>query len=201
MRTAVAIALVTVAAGCGGATATPVETTAPPARFAGAKLDPPRTSPPLALTDQHGRRLTLAGQRGRYALVTFVYTHCPDVCPLITSSLNTALRILGPDANVSVLAVSVDPRGDTPAAIRAYARRMHLDPRFHYLRGTPAELRRTWGAWNVAAVSRDPELVDHVAYTALVDPHGKQRVLYDARVRAQQVVHDLRILLRKRNGA
>ena len=71
-------------------------------------------------------------------LVTFIYTHCPDVCPLITSNLNTVLRTLGPKGNVEVLAVSVDPKGDTPAAVRAYEKSKHLEPSFHYLIGTRA---------------------------------------------------------------
>jgi protein SCO1 len=127
-------------------------------------------------------------------LVTFLYTHCPDVCPLIASSLNTVLRTVGPPPNVDVLAVSVDPRGDTPRAVRAYARRMHLQPSFHYLIGTRSELRPAWAAWHVLSVNRRPNLVDHLAYTALVDGNGRVRVLYDAQVNAQQVLHDLQLL-------
>ena len=49
------------------------------------------------------------------------------------------------------------------------------------------------------AVQRNPELVDHVAYTALIDRTGKQRVLYDSQVKARQVLHDLRVLMRTRD--
>jgi hypothetical protein len=48
----------------------------------------------------------------------------------------------------------------------------------------------------VLSVQKSPDLVDHVAYTALVDPAGNQRVLYDSHVKAQQVLHDLRLLMR-----
>jgi protein SCO1 len=143
--------------------------------------------------------VTLAGQRGRFVLVTFLYGHCPDVCPLIAQNLNAALRRLGASRDrVRVLAVSVDPGGDTPAAVRAYARARGLLPQFRYLIGTPAALHATWAAWGVLSVRKDPELVDHVAYTALVDPSGRQRVLYDAQVKAAQVLHDLRLLMRSR---
>jgi len=54
-----------------------------------------------------------------------------------------------------------------------------------------------WAAWHVLAVQQKPELVDHVAYTALIDPQGKRRVLYDSQVQAQQVLHDLRLLERQ----
>ena len=197
MRSSAALlTVVAVLAGCGRSTSTQTSTT-PKQRFAGGELKPPRTAPPIALHDANGTPVTLAAQRGRYALVTFIYTHCPDVCPLITQNLNAALRVIGPTARsrVRVLAVSVDPVGDTPKAVRAYARVKHLFPQFRYLIGSRTELRRVWKAWHVQAVETKPDLVDHVAYTALIDTNGKERVLYDASVRATQVVHDLRVLM------
>jgi protein SCO1/2 len=189
-----------VAAGCGGSSAAKIQgppTTASTSGFAGAALLPPRPAEPIALHDAEGRAVTLAGQRGRYVLVTFLYTHCLDVCPLIAANLNTALRTIGPERrNVRVLAVSVDPTGDTRAAVRAYVKRMHLLPQFRYLIGTRAELHRVWVVWHVLAVARKADVVDHIAYTALVDPTGKERVLYNSQVKSQQVVHDLRRLLR-----
>ena len=169
----------------------------PPRTFAGGEVSPPHPAPPIRLHDAAGRPVTLAAERGRFVLVTFLYTHCPDVCPLIAQNLNTALRALGPASGVRVLAVSVDPKGDTPAAVRAYAKRLRLLPQFRYLIGSKAELRRAWAAWNVLSVRRSAQLVDHVAYTALVDPSGKERVLYGGQVHAKDVLNDLRILMRK----
>jgi protein SCO1/2 len=188
-----------VAAGCGSSSAKVVETPPQPKKtFAGGELNPPRAAPKLSLHDASGRSLALSSRRGRYVLVTFLYTHCPDVCPLIASNLNTVLRTLGAKGNVEVLAVSVDPKGDTAGAVRAYEQRMHLEPGFRYLIGTRAQLRKVWAAWHVLAVDRSPDLVDHVAYTALVDPSGNQRILYGAQVNAQQVLHDLRVLKKQR---
>jgi protein SCO1 len=188
--------LAAVLAGCGSSNAAETTTT-PTHRFAGGELTPPKTAPPIALHTANGKKVTLAAQHGRYVLVTFIYTHCPDVCPLITQNLNAALRAIGPSArkNVRVLAVSVDPVGDTPKAVRAYTREKHLFPQFEYLIGTRAELRRVWKAWHVLAVQAKPDLVDHVAYTALIDRKGRERVLYDSSVHATQVVHDLRVLM------
>jgi protein SCO1/2 len=192
-------AVVLLAAGCGSSTAKVTETPpAPKQAFTGGELTPPRPAPPLSLRDASGRRFTLSARRGRYVLVTFLYTHCPDVCPLIASNLNTVLRALGPKAKVEVFAVSVDPKGDTVAAVRAYEKRMHLEPGFHFLIGSRTALHPVWAAWHVLAVDRKPELVDHVAYTALVDPTGKQRLLYGSQVNAQQVLHDLRLLKKQR---
>jgi protein SCO1/2 len=186
--------LAAVLAGCGSSKAAQTTTAQ---RFAGGELTPPKIAPPIALHDANGTPVTLAAQRGRFVLVTFIYTHCPDVCPLITKNLNAALRVIGPSARkqVRVLAVSVDPAGDTPEAVKAYAREKHLFPQFRYLIGTRPELRRVWKAWHVLAVDTKPDLVDHVAYTALIDTEGKERVLYTSSVHATQVVHDLRVLM------
>ena len=185
-------------AGCGGsATAPPKPTFAKPkpSRFRGIVV-PTSAAPPIALHDANGKRVTLAEHRGRYTLVTFLYTHCPDVCPLIAASLNQALRQLdAPRTHVGVLAVSVDPKGDTAAAVRAYAKRMHLVPQFQYLIGTAAQLRPVWAAYHVAAQAPSSGVVSHVAYTALNDPRGKERLIYDAQVKPGMVVHDLRVLM------
>jgi protein SCO1 len=185
-------------AGCGSSTSSPPRPAfqqQAPRRFRGVVVSV-RTAPPIALQDASGRRVTLASRRGGYTLVTFLYTHCPDVCPLIAANLNQALRLVGAQAQrVSVLAVSVDPKGDTPASVRAYARRLHLVPQFHYLIGSSVELRRVWTAYHVVAVARRADLVDHVAYTMLVDRRGKERLVYDSHVRASDVAHDLRVLM------
>lgn len=201
-RLASLVLLAAVLAGC-GSTATKVSVPTTPKRtFAGGEVSPPRAAPPIRLHDAAGRTVTLASQRGRYVLVTFLYTHCLDVCPLIAQNLNAALKTFGGAANnVSVLAVSVDPKSDTPAAVRAYARRMHLVPQFRYLIGTRAELRRTWAAWHVLSVRQSAQVVDHIAYTALVDRAGKERVLYGSDVHAREVVHDLRVLMHRSAAA
>lgn len=197
-RLVLLVASAAVLAGCGSGAARISAPITPPRTFAGGEVSPPRQAPPIRLHDAAGRTVTLAAQRGHYVLVTFLYTHCPDVCPLIAQNLNAALRSPGPAAaGVRVLAVSVDPKGDTPAAVRAYVKRLHLAPQFRYLIGSRAELRRAWAAWNVLSVRRSAQLVDHVAYTALVDPSGKERVLYGGQVHAKDVLHDLRILRRR----
>lgn len=165
-------------------------------RFAGGELSPPQSTPDFTLTDQDGQKVSMADQRGKLVLLTFLYTNCPDVCPLITQNLNQALQMLGAKRDdVRVLAVSVDPEGDTPKAVDAYAKAHHLLPEFHYLIGTREELTEVWRKYDVAAVASDPELVDHTAYTMLVDENGDGRVIYDSGVKARDVVHDVDELL------
>jgi protein SCO1/2 len=183
-------------AGCGATTTKVQVASAAKQPFAGAAVTPPRQAQPIALHDAWGRPVTLASQRGRYVLVTFLYVHCPDVCPLIAQNLNAALVRLGPNrSRVRVLAVSVDPKGDTPAAVKHFIAERHLLPQFRYLIGTKAELHPIWASWHVLAVRAAPGVVNHVTYTALIDPKGRQRVLYDSQVKAGEVLHDLRVLM------
>jgi protein SCO1 len=168
--------------------------------FAGGELDPPQPTPDFTLTDQSGQKVSMADQRGKLVLLTFLYTNCPDICPLITQNLNQALQMLGAKREVCVLAISVDPEGDTPKAVEAYAKAHHLLPEFHYLIGSRQELTEVWKDYDVAAVASDPELVDHTAYTMLVDRSGEGRVVYDASVKAKDVVHDVDELLSGRSA-
>jgi protein SCO1/2 len=169
-----------------------------PSKFAGNELNPPLEPAQFALRDQDGKLVRMADQRGRYTVVTNLFVNCPDVCPLIATNLNQALRRLKPQerAQVRMLAVSVDPEGDTPAAVRRYVKEHRLLPEFRYLMGTRAELQRVWRGFHIA-VGDDPNAVTHSAYELLVDPEGRGRVLYDAQVTAAQVVHDLRLLMRE----
>ena len=73
---------------------------------------PPKPAPPLALQDSLGHSVNLNQFRGKAVLVTFIYDHCPDVCPIIVGNVHTALSQLGPEAQkLQIIAVSVDPRG------------------------------------------------------------------------------------------
>ena len=89
-------------------------------------------------------------------LVTFLYTNCPDICPLITSNLRVAQNLMGPRtaSKVQIIAVSVDPRGDTPKAVAAFLARHEMTGRMQYLIGSAPELARVWKAWGVGSRTR-----------------------------------------------
>ena len=181
-RVAIAIVLVVCCAGCGGA-AKPV--------FRGSALTTPPPAPNFSLHDQSGHLVTLAGQRGHWTIVTFLYTQCPDVCPLIAANLNGALKR---DSALRVLAVSVDPKRDTPAAVRRYVVDHRLAPAFHYLIGSSSELARVWASYHVAALPGPKGTITHSTFEILIDPQGKERLLYDATITTDDLVHDLTAL-------
>ena len=164
--------------------------------FIGATIENPAVVPDFTLPDQSGRLVHLAPGHSKLTLLTFLYTHCKDVCPLTAGNLNTALRLYGPARkDIRVLAVSVDPVGDTPRAVRRFVREHQLLPEFRYLRGTAAQLAPVWHAYNVTSVRRKAGDVDHTLYTVLIDRRGRGRVLYDATVLPRELVHDLRLIM------
>jgi protein SCO1/2 len=182
------------AGACGGGGSSPGATVRASSALRGVRVDPPTRATDFALADQAGQIVRLSKQRGKYVILTFLYTHCPDVCPLIASNLNQALRQLGRQrSNVRVIAVSVDPRRDTPTAVVGFVTAHHLLPQFHYLTGSRADLAPIWRAYHVT-VTREGKSIGHSAYEMLIDPNGRGRLIYDAQVPAADVIHDIRVL-------
>jgi protein SCO1/2 len=201
-----ALVLASIASGCGSVQAQPVAaTTAQPVRSAadvrGLKVAEPNI-PDFALRDQNGAVVRLSAQRGKVVLLTFLYTDCRDVCPLIASNLNLALLQLTPAQRreVRVVAVTVDPVHDTRSAVRRFIASHHLLPQFRYLTGIRDELRPIWQGYNLLIQTKSVEQVSHSAYVLLVDRSGKARLYYGARIGGDVVAHDLRCFLtRPRN--
>lgn len=194
MRLALLIAVAALAAGCGSRAAT-TGSQAPPAAK-GTRVLADSQAADFALRDQDGKLVRLSAQRGRLVLLTFLYTHCRDVCPLIAENLNDVLRQLGPRRDdVRVIAVSVDPARDTRPAIRAYVRLHRLLPQFRYVTGPRAKLQRVWQNYNVLSMPRNEEVVDHSALTLLIDQRGRPRTYYASNVLTPPILRDVRKLL------
>jgi protein SCO1/2 len=150
-------------------------------------------APAFRLRDARGGAIDTRALRGRPYALTFLYTHCPDVCPVLASKLGRALAG-APDARV--VAVSVDPRGDTPATVRAFAAARRLPPSFRYAIGRASELAPVWRSYFVTSQLGDPRRSTHTASVWLVDGRGRLRGMYPggAPVAPGDVAHDLRVL-------
>jgi protein SCO1/2 len=163
-------------------------------RFAGATLSPVKPAPSLSLRNYRGERVNLAQFRGRAVFVTFLYTNCPDVCPIIASNLRIAQRLMGPAeaARVEMVAVSVDPRGDTPRAVAAFLARHGMTGRMQYLIGSALELARVWRAWNVGSVrdAQQPQFVDHSGLVYGVSASGRLMTVYPANFSPVSIARD-----------
>jgi protein SCO1 len=142
------------------------------------------------LHDQDGRAVTMRAYRGRRVVVTFMYSTCKDVCPLTAQQIRGALDLLG--RPVPVLAISVDPAGDTPAHVRAFLTRQHMAGRMRYLTGTSAQLAPVWRAYGIQPQTATST---HTADTVLVDAQGMPRVGYlSSQLTPEALAHDLRAL-------
>jgi protein SCO1/2 len=162
----------------------------------GLVLKPRKPAPALALRNYSGGHVSLAALRGKAVLVTFVYTHCPDVCPLIVSDLAAAQRGLGKEArHLRILAVTVDPRRDTPAAIRSFLATRGATGRMDYLLGTPGQLRRAWKAWDVSVITgRNHRTAGHSSIVYGITASGRMAVVYPSNFTPQQIIHDVPLL-------
>jgi protein SCO1/2 len=167
-------------------------------KFSGSLASPPAPAPPLALRNYKGERVNISQYRGRAALVTFLYTKCPDVCPIIASNLGVALNMMGSAraSRVAVIAVSVDPRGDTPKAVAAFLERHHMTGRMQYLIGSASELGRVWKAWGVGSErdAQQPQLVNHSGLVYGVSASGKVTTLYASNFTPREIAHDAPLL-------
>lgn len=132
---------------------------------------------PFELVDQHGQEVTQADFRGRYMLVYFGYTYCPDVCPTELQTMSQALDKLGDEAEqVTPVFITVDPERDTVEQLAAYAE--HFHPRLVALTGSPEQIAAAAKAYRVYYRKAEDDsasdyLMDHSNIVYLMDPEGR----------------------------
>jgi cytochrome oxidase Cu insertion factor (SCO1/SenC/PrrC family) len=172
------VALLALAAG--GVAAYALRGAQPAAKNSGdiATTGTPLIGGPFALTDHTGKRITDKDFAGRYMLVFFGYTFCPDVCPSGLTVISAALDQLGPDAaQITPVFISIDPARDTPEKMAAYVKSFH--PRLVGLTGTPSEIAAAVKVYRVyakkVADDRNPAdyTMDHSSIVYLMGPNGK----------------------------
>jgi cytochrome oxidase Cu insertion factor (SCO1/SenC/PrrC family) len=132
---------------------------------------------PFALTDHTGKRVTDQDFRGRYTLVLFGFTFCPDICPSALQVMSAALDRLGPKADRFVpILITVDPERDTPMQLASYVQSFHS--RLVGLTGTPAEIEAVVKAYRVYVRKvADPKStagysIDHTSRIYVMGPDG-----------------------------
>ena len=168
-------------------------------RLAGTATDESTPVPiggPFSLTDQNGQPRTDADFRGKYMLIFFGYTYCPDVCPTTLAVEAAALDKMGEAANkIAPIFVSVDPKRDTPDKLKAYLGA--FSPRLIGLTGTDAEVAAAAKAYKVYyKIHPDPTgggnyTVDHSGIIYLMDPNGKFVAHYDLESSPDKMAADL----------
>ena len=129
----------------------------------------------FTLIDHNGKTVTDANFRGRYMLVFFGYTFCPDVCPTALQTIAKVMDLLGAKADkVQPVFISVDPERDTPKVLKSFMENFH--PRMVGLTGSPEQVAaaaKVYRVYFAKANDEDEYLMDHSANIYLMGPDGK----------------------------
>lgn len=166
--------------------------------------EPYPPAPEIELTRANGVSFRLSEMRGNTVLLFFGYTSCPDVCPTTMAELKQALEKLGEEdaKHVRILFVTVDPARDTSERVQEYVD--HFNPDFVGLSGTESELAEVWKDYgvfreNVEGNSAAGYLVNHTARVTLIDRNGNLRLSYAFDTPVDNIVHDLKLLLKEKS--
>lgn len=141
-------------------------------------------APPFELTNQQGEMVSLSQFRGQVVALTFLYTHCPDTCPLYIAQIKQAISTIPAlQDKVAVVAVTVDPERDTVARLKEYAG--SWPPNWHFLTGTPGQLKTVWDNYGIFVQKGEKALgrpdggekdyeVIHTGRVVLIDSKGNK---------------------------
>ena len=158
-------------------------------------------APPFTLTSQDGKSVALADLRGKVLAVTFIYTGCPDICPMVTQKMVDVQNALGAEfgAKIAFVSITLDPEHDTPAVLKDYAQSWGAKPNgWMFLTGSLAAVRDVTRRYGVFFAKKEDGSVDHTQLTTLVDADGQMRVQYIGwRFNPDELRHDLLSLVDK----
>jgi protein SCO1/2 len=138
-------------------------------------------APSFSLTDQSGKRFSFVPASGEIVLVTFVYTTCPDVCPLFSAHFAAIQRALDDEkrSDYWLLSISTDPKRDTPAKLKSYAEAFKANlQRWRFLTGSAKDLAKVWKQFGVNVKDHGDGQIQHTNLTTLIDAKGRRRVDY-----------------------
>ena len=150
---------------------------------------------PFQLTDQSGKRVTDKDFRGRYMLIYFGYSFCPDVCPTTLAVMAQALEKVGDRSRrVAPILITIDPERDTPKVLEDYVKA--FGPTFVGLTGNAAEIKEVEKKYRVYAVKKPLEGgnygMDHSSVIYLMGPDGKLVSFYDEAISPDDLAKELK---------
>ncbi len=160
-------------------------------------IDPARPLPDFRLTDQSGAEFAPSRLKGRWSLLFFGFTHCPDVCPTtlgMLAQVEKQLADLPEAARPQVVLVSVDPKRDTPEQLAPYVK--FFSPSFTGVTGSQHDIDQFTRALGVPVATTPTAngdyTVDHSAAIFLIDPNGAMRALFSTPHVSREIAQDYR---------
>ena len=153
---------------------------------------------PFRLVDQNGKTVTDGDLRGKWSLVYFGYTHCPDACPTALNDISIALDELGPKHDaIRPVFITVDPERDTPEVLKSYV--TSFDAPILALTGTPEEIAQAAKDYRVY-YAKHPEAggdysMDHSSVIYVMDPQGRFTASFTHESTPEEIAERLKKLL------
>ncbi|MEO6699272.1 MAG: SCO family protein [Paraperlucidibaca sp.] len=149
----------------------------------------------FSLANANGQPFSLSDSNGQVRLLSFGYTHCPDVCPLTLARYRAVLEALSADAaKLQPIMVSIDPARDTPELLQKYV--SYFSPSIVGLTGTSAAIAAVAKQYGVY-VSVQGNEVSHSDYLYLIDRDGRVRRLYDQQAGVTAIVQEAKALMQE----
>lgn len=168
--------------------------------FHGTDIHKEKIGGDFTLTNADGNPFSLNHLKGKVVILTFGFSHCPDVCPTELITYNDVYKQLGAQAkDIAIVFISLDPERDTPALIGRYV--AQFNPQFIGLTATPTQnldiIKQQYHIISAKTEVRSPTSynIDHSSGTYLIDKKGNARVFEPYGTTATDIAHDVEILL------
>jgi protein SCO1/2 len=163
------------------------------------RIEPPQPMPNFTLTNQHGESVSLSDLRGKAVLLTFGFTHCPDVCPITLGEMRMIHDTLAND-NLQFVFVTVDGARDTPEILASYFTTMRVNDYMIGMTGTEQELRQMGIPYGLDFRYGEPDAlgnysVEHTAGMFLLNSEGGWIRRYSYGMPREDILADLREVL------
>lgn len=163
------------------------------------KLEPPRPAPEFELTNRTGERVSMKSLRGKTVMVSFIYTRCPEACPLLPGTylrLQESFKEEVASGDLALVFITTDPENDTPKKLQTFT--TGRGGKWYHLTGTEAELKPVWEQFGIyrEVKERVKEIVIYHSYkTFLIDRDGNIRYVYTGIWTADDLMQDVREVL------
>lgn len=168
-------------------------------RFIGEEVLPPRPAVDFTLMDRTGSSFRMRDHKGKIVLLSFAYTSCPSICPLLYKTFSEVEKEWPGkvDRELVLAFVTLDPEADTPARMSDTVRRFGAN--WHFLTGSVQALQRVWEDYRVYR-KKEGMLVDHAGLTYLVDANGLIRIRYGGTPPSRVLVADVEKIMGEKEG-
>ena len=165
------------------------------------EIDPPVPAYNFSLTDQSGEQISLADLDGSVVMITFLYTHCPEACPLVAANFRSVqdqmINSIDSKELVQVL-VTTDPERDTPERLIRYSQALGGD--WYFLTGTMQDVQEVWDGYDIyrEVKERTEEIVVFHSYkTYLIDQNGNLKFEFVGVWYPEDIIPDIQNMLNR----